>query len=91
MSYGDSFADRINLNCSHPAEELMMSMYSMVMPISEDTLKNFAKPFRCPYYSDIDYVRNNYGSNSQYRPEINYLATLFNERNIYSETSRRKK
>jgi hypothetical protein len=76
VSYGPSITERTNVNCSHRAEQLLLSQFSMIMPMITDFKNNFEPQFNCPQtMADDTWVIENLLAD--YRPEINYLRGLF--------------
>ncbi|XP_019852893.1 PREDICTED: uncharacterized protein LOC109582575 [Amphimedon queenslandica] len=73
-SYGDALTLRTGINCSHPAEQLMLTQFSIIMPLIRSFDQKFREQFNCtPKYYQHWIDENLLGS---HQPEINYLQRL---------------
>ena len=72
-SYGDALTLR-HIDCSNPAEQLMLTQFSIIMPLIRTFDLKFREQFNCRHRYYHHWIDENLLDT--YRPEINYLQQL---------------
>lgn len=74
MSHGDALTIRPNVNCSNPAELMMLSQFSFVTPIMNRFIRDFMWRFDCSSYEFDEWM--NINIRNDYQQEMEYLNNI---------------